>query len=268
MIFTVMTYNIERGFHSRNHLLEEHRLQAAQRIVQQVKPDLLALTEACYGGPNFHGIKMDYQQLFDFRYGQFGSYPVIGPRKSDEGGNCLLSQFPMQGEAIQLAYKGAVRGKIRLEDKILTVDLVHPSYSVDDKEKISTLRPLISGRQEPYLLTGDFNTVHPDDKYDWDQLVCDLQSYDPEKTAWIVENWRKAELVSWLLEQGLHDAFPPESRQSTVPTPYTYGKKMAGVRMDFTFHSPDLKVLEAYVLKNEDTEIASDHYPIVVKFEV
>ncbi|OGZ65756.1 MAG: hypothetical protein A2822_04415 [Candidatus Staskawiczbacteria bacterium RIFCSPHIGHO2_01_FULL_41_41] len=268
MIFTLMSYNIERGFHSRNHLLEEQRLQAAQRIVQQVRPDLLALTEACYGGPNSHGIKMDYQQLFYFRHGQFGSYPVIGPRKGDEGGNCLLSQFPMQGEAIQLSYKGAVRGKVQLEDKILTVDVVHPSYSVDDNKKISTLRPLISSRQEPYLLTGDLNTIHPDDKYDWDQLVCDLQSYDPEKAAWIVENWRKAEFVTWLLEQGLEDTFPVAARQSTVPTSYSYGEKIAGVRMDFCFKSNDLKVKEAYVLKNEDTEIASDHYPIVVTFKI
>src|SRR3989344_6086475 len=154
MIFTLMSYNIERGFHSRNHLLEEQRLQAAQRIVQQVRPDLLALTEACYGGPNSHGIKMDYQQLFYFRHGQFGIYLVIRHIKVDEGGYCLLSQFPMQGEAIQLSYKGAVRGKIRLEDKILTVDVVHPSYAADDKEKISTLRPLIRSRQDPYLLTG------------------------------------------------------------------------------------------------------------------
>ena len=264
MILTLMSYNIERGFHSRDHLLEEHRLKAAQRAVQQVKPDILALTEACYGGPNSQRIEMDYQTIFGFFYGKFGEYPNFGPREGDEGGNCLLSQFPLQAEAIHLAYKGAVRGKIQLEEKILTIDVVHPSYSVDDKEKISTLRPLITSRQEPYLLTGDFNTVHPDDKYDWNKIVQDLKSYNLEKAQWIVENWRKAELISWLLEQNLEDAFPVNARESTVPT----GKKNAGVRMDFFFKSLDLKVKEAYVLKNEDTEIASDHYPIVVKFDI
>lgn len=264
MIFTVMAYNVERGFHTSDHILEEHRLQAAQRIVQQVNPDILALTEACYGGPNSHGVRMDYQQLFNFPQGYFSGFNVFGPRKGDEGGNCLLSKFPMQAESVHLKYKGAVRGKIRLEDKILTVDVVHPSYSVEDIEKISTLNPVIKTKEEPYILTGDFNTVHPEDVYDWNKVVQDLKTFNPEKAEWIVENWRKAELVSWLLGQGLQDAFYLEARQSTVPT----GKKYNGVRMDFTFHSPDLRVVEAYVLKNEDTEIASDHYPIVGVFEI
>ncbi len=262
MMFTIMSYNIERGFHTPDHILEEHRLQAAQRAVQQVNPDILALTEAYYGGPNSHGIKMNYQQLFNFSCGQFAGYRS---KKGDEGGNCLLSQLPLQAKSVPLKYKGAVRGKIKLEDKIFTIDVVHPSYSVDDQEKISTLRPLIVNRQNPYLLTGDFNTIHPEDKYDWNMVLLGLQqSFSSEKASWIVENWRKAELVSWLLKQGLEDAFPLGCREPTCPN----RKKQSAVRMDFCFTSLDLKVLEAYVLKNEDTDIASDHYPIVVKFKI
>ena len=268
MVFTVMSYNIERGFHSRGHILEDARLQAAQRVVKQINPDILALTEACYGGINSQGFVMDYKEIFDFAYAKFGGYPKFGPRKGDEGGNCLLSQFPMQAEAIHLAYKGAVRGQIRLEDKLLTIDVVHPSYSVDDKEKISTLRPLITGHQKPYLLTGDFNTVHPEDKYDWSRLVQELMSFNPEKAKSIVENWCNAELVSWILKQGLEDAFSLEARESTVPTPYACENDTSGVRMDFFFKSPCLTVKEAYVVKNEDTEVASDHYPIVGIFEI
>jgi len=257
-----MSYNVERGFHSSDHVLEKHRLGAAQHAVKQVRPDILALTEACYGGPNSYNIKMDYRQLFQFPYGQFAGYKS---KRGDEGGNCLLSQFPMQAETFYLAYKVAVRGRIRLEDKTLTLDVVHPSYSVSDNEKISTLRPLLSSRGDPYLMTGDFNTVHPEDIYDWDEIIKGLrQSFSPEKASWIVENWRKAELVSWLLEQNVEDTFPPKSRQPTCPT----RKKESAVRMDFCFKSPDLKVLDAYVLKNDDTEIASDHYPIVVKFGI
>src|SRR3989338_5916199 len=125
MIFTIMSYNIERGFHTSDHILEEHRLQAAQRAVKYVKPDILALTEASYGGPNSQGIRTDYQQIFQFPYGQWGGYRVFGPRHGDEGGNCLLSSFPLQAEVINFSHKGAVRGKFSLENKIVTVDVVH-----------------------------------------------------------------------------------------------------------------------------------------------
>ncbi|MBS3140411.1 endonuclease/exonuclease/phosphatase family protein [Candidatus Woesearchaeota archaeon] len=265
-----MSWNIERGFHSRNHVLEEHRLHAAQRVVGNVKPDILALTEACYGGPNSQEITMNYRSLFDFPYGKFGGYPFFGPGRSNEGGNYLLSRFPMQAQSFPLAHKGAVRAQIPLEDQALTIDVIHPSPGRSDEEKIAVLQPLISSRQEPYILTGDFNTVHPDDRYryDWEKIKSDLISYDPEKAGLILNNWKKAKLVSWLLELGLKDAFPLEARTSTAPTNYAYGSPREGVRMDFMFISPGISVRDAYVVKNKDTEMASDHYPIVGILEV
>jgi len=269
-----MSYNIERGFHNSEHIFQEQRLQAAQRIVQQVKPDILALTEANYGGLNSHGTKMDYQQIFGFPYGQWGGYRVFGPRHGDEGGNCLLSSFPLQAEVINFSHKGAVRGKIQLEDKInfqtknITMDVVHPSYSISDKEKITELSSLVKNYPAPYILTGDFNTLHPDDVYDWNLLNQEFAEFDQHKVQKMFDIWKKAECVSWILQQGLLDAFPLSARQSTVPTFYAYKRKQKGVRIDFAFHSSELLVKEAYVLKNDDTEIASDHYPIVVKFEI
>ncbi len=268
MRFTLLSYNIERGFHSRDHVLEEKRLQAAQRVVAEVKPDIVALTEACYGRENTQGILMDYKALFGFEYGKFGGFNIFGPNKSDEGGNCLLSKFPMQGEAVTLKYKGAVRGRIELDERVLMVDVVHPSYSIADVEKISTLRPLVENRSEPYILTGDFNTVHPDDAYDWDAVRAGLMKFNAQKADWVVENWQNPKLVPWLFEQRLCDAFAVARREPTVPTPYGSDYWPSGVRMDFFFHSPGIRVLDAYVLKNKDTEIASDHYPIVGVFEI
>lgn len=265
-----MAYNIERGFHSRDHTLEQQRLEAAQRTVKLVNPNLLALTEACYGGPNSQNIIMNYAQLFGFPYAHFGSFPEFGPRRGDEGGNCLLSRLPMQAETVQLAHKSAVRARVALEDKVLTIDVIHPSPSVTDAEKIKTHAPLVQSRQAPYILTGDFNTVSPEDvtKYDFNQLTKDIESYNPAKAKLIINNWRNAEFVRWLLGLGLKDAFPVESRESTVPTSYAFGEAKTGVRMDFIFTSPDIRTNKTYVLKNEDTEIASDHYPIVGIFNI
>ncbi len=262
-----MAYNIERGFHTWDHELENNRLNAAQQVVKNVNPDILAITEACYGSPNSHNILMDYQDLFAFPYGKYGCYRVFGPRKGDEGGNCLLSKYPLKGKTIDFEYKGAVRGFISLEGKVLTVDVVHPSHSVDDAVKLETIKPLVDNRSTPYILTGDFNTTHPDDSYDWEKIAEELQTFDPKKADHLIDNWQKADLVSWILEQGLEDAFPLEARQSTLPTFYTHNKHSHGIRMDFFFKSRDLKVKEAYVLKNDLTENASDHYPIVGIFE-
>ena len=263
-----MSYNIERGLHSREHILEEGRLQAAQRAVQRIRPDILAITEACYGGPNSHGITMDYGKIFGFTYSKFAGYSNFGPRKGDEGGNFLLSRLPMQAEAIRLAYKSSVRGIIEINNKHLMIDVVHPSHSVADEEKILTLNPLLSTRQEPYLITGDFNTVNPEDNHNWRLIAEELAISNPERAEWLVKNWRQPKLVPWLIKMGLVDAFPVDNRESTVPTQYAHPGSKAGVRMDFFFVSRDIKVNRAYVLKDKDTQIASDHYPIVAVIEI
>ena len=35
------------------------------------------------------------------------------------------------------------------------------------------------------------------------------------------------------------------------------------MRVDYCFVSPDVRVLDSYVVKNELSEVASDHYPLV-----
>src|SRR3989338_766431 len=267
MKVTIMTYNVERGFHTRDHNIEKKRLMAAQQAVQKVNPDILAITEACYGAENSQGILMDYQKLFDFPYGKYGGYPTFGPRKGDEGGNCILSKYPLDAENVKLLFKGAIRARIGLEGIVLTIDVVHPSYSVDDYEKIKTLNPLISNRPSHYILTVDFNTVHPDDKYNWDLLTEELTSFNPKKANQVIANWTQAGFISWLQKIGLDDSFPKSRRESTVPTNYAYGETRTGVRMDFFFHSQDIEAIDSYVLKDSNTEIASDHYPIVGIFK-
>ena len=268
MRFTIITYNVERGFHSRRHKLNAGRLAAAQKAVRMVNPDILALTESCYGGKNSQKITMNYQEIFGFPYGKFGGYPCFGPRKGNEGGNCLLSKYPMEAEVIKLASKGAVRGRITLEDTVLTIDVVHPSCSMDDLKKIQTLEPLILKRARPYMMTGDLNTVHPDDHHDWGRLRDELMEFDKKMAYNIISCWQQAVLVRWLLGIGLSDAFPESRRESTVPTPYAFNEPRAGVRMDFFFVSPEIKVIDAYVLKDKNTAKASDHYPIVGVFDV
>lgn len=268
MKLTLMSYNIERGFHTLDHILDKDRLHAAQRAVKRVQPDVLALTEACYGGKNSQGIRMNYQAIFNFPHGQFGGYPTFGSWRGDEGGNCLLSRLPMQARAVQLAYKGAVHAQIPLDEKVLTIDVVHPSYSVSDEEKLKTLSPLLSTRTHPYVITGDFNTVHPDEEYDWETITNALMDFNPDKAHATIEIWKRAQLVKHFFGIGLIDAFPESARESTVPSWYVYQERREGVRMDFAFVSPDIDVIDAYVLKNEDTDVASDHYPIVTVLNV
>ena len=265
MQIKIITYNVWHGFH-RDHALQRERLEAAQRAVAREKPDLLALNEACYGGPNSQNILMDYRELFAFKYGFFGGYSSFGRKKSDEGGNVLLSNLQMKAEVVPLSDKSAVRTRINLEDRVLTIDVIHPSVEIFDSAKIEALKPLLEDIKEPYILTGDFNALSPEDSYDKDELAGELSAFISGTPSLSIDDLLKRQLINWILSNGLRDAFNGIKRASTVPTRKKYGKDVKGMRVDYFFISDDIKVSDAYILKNEDTEIASDHYPIVGNF--
>ena len=70
----VMNYNILHGFHSPDNPpfnppfeLNEERLRAAQEAVKREDPDILVLTEACFGGEGYDGIRMVFHTMLMLR---------------------------------------------------------------------------------------------------------------------------------------------------------------------------------------------------------
>jgi exodeoxyribonuclease-3 len=56
----------------------------------------------------------------------------------------------------------------------------------------------------------------------------------------------------------------------TVPTLHGGGKEFSRMRLDYAFASPDLagRVREMRVVRGDETEHASDHYPVVVDLDL
>ena len=259
-----MEYNIWQGFHSKDHKLQPERLAAAQRIIAKENPDILVLIEACYGCKNQTGSQMDYATLFKYPYGfQVGYITFSGALKI--GGNCVLSKHEFSANPVSLSNKTAIRATIPLAERVLHLDVVHPSARIPDQEKLEAIKPLLSVINPPYLITGDFNALSPEDTYDKDALERELKDYSVHID---VEEWMKGRLIQGILDLGLKDAFSLSKRQSTVPTKAEHNKNKTGSRIDYFFITPDVRVITAEVIKTPDTEIASDHYPIVGVFQI
>ena len=259
----IMTYNVLHGFHQVQapFALERQRLEAAQRVVADENPDILAITEAAYGGPNQYGVSMNYAQLFGYPYVYFA------PRPPYEWGNCLLSRFPIEGSTIVSGDRTALRAEIDLGKSKLNLDIFHPDCNSTDDEKIDATSSLLKELPDNYILTGDFNALSDEDEYDRIKLINGFRRFDPNPIK-SVDRLLAKKLIPHLKEKGLGDAFSPQTRRFTMPTsiygPYTDSR----MRIDYFFVTPKIKALETRVIQNELTEMASDHYPIVGVFEI
>ena len=256
-----MEYNIEHGFHSSGHVLDPTRVAAAQRVVAQEHPDILVLIEACYGQANDYCKPMNYSEIFDFPHSFHVSYSFRG--KLPIGGHSVLSNREFKGEEIFLSNKKGIRASIPLDGRVLTLDAVHPSPSISDDKKLESIQPLLRSKKVPYIITGDFNALSPDDSYDEGLLAEELKVFPVDVS---VSDWLKCKVVRGIFDSGLKDALHPSKRTSTVPT-YIEGRRKIGTRIDYMFITPEIKVIDSYVIKTADTNIASDHFPLVGIFE-
>lgn len=259
-----MTYNVWHGFHTFDQEFQPRRLDAARRVVDKEQPDLLALTEA------WHHDVVDYQKAFDFPYAQRAPFPQEDnkPIKS----NMLFARFPLEVEVITLSpRRAALRAHGSLDGRTLGIDVVHPQVQHTEEGKRQELQPLFPYPYNHYLITGDFNALSPEDQgYERGSMIQEVSQEGvhlphPEQ---FIDELLKREFIAWILKQGLRDAFEKkEKRVSTVPTQVKYGRKVDGMRVDYFFISPNIAVEDAYVVKTEDAEQASDHYPIVGIFQ-
>lgn len=259
----LMNYNVLHGFHQSvpPFSLEKERLGAAQKIVAKENPDILILTEACYGGPNPFEAKMDYKKLFNFPYGYFGKWGDF------EWGNFLLSKYPIKATILPYGERTAIKSSIDIDGKTIYLDIIHPIPNLKEDEKIKITKPLLKTIKRPYFLIGDFNTISDEDNYDRSLLIKGFEKFDktPIQT---VDRLLERKFIPWIRSQNLKDTSSSESRKPTIPTDMLSKDKSSSMRIDFIFSSPDVQVLETRVIKNKDTDFTSDHYPIVGRFKI
>jgi exonuclease III len=260
----IMNYNILHGFHSNEQpfVLQKDRLKAAQEVVKQENPDVLVLTEACFGAENKYGINMDYKKLFDFPH-------AIYSLTASEWGSSLLSKYPIVSSGnYSMDRRSFSRNILDVNGKEVCVDIAHPHPDLNEFEKRrffhSQLRDIPN---VPYILTGDFNALSPQDTYDKEKLIQGFAKFmkNEEDARKAIEGFMTYQAISEITKQGLVDTYRQihkEQQQYTIPTDYLSSDKNSGVRIDYIFCSPHFKVEDAKVIQTKDSNSASDHYPV------
>jgi endonuclease/exonuclease/phosphatase family metal-dependent hydrolase len=277
MKLKVMEYNIFEGLAKEvedgKYVVQKDRIRAAVSMVRKFDPDILVLCEASFT-PNHKnsirrfGVLQNYAKIFNYPHAYYGV-------RSRRDGTTVLSKYPLKGEDFSLSKMSFVRVRISVEGREIMLDAAHPHPRVEEDDKRGFFKSIIRDRKRPYILSGDFNSISPRDLYDKKKLLRGFNLMVPDdksEAESIVKGILDLKPGNYLVKTDLQDSYRVINKKRdfvyTNPTNLFRDYLDAAMRLDYIYCSKDLKVLDAGIIKNKLTDIASDHYPIYAVLEL
>ncbi|MFN0247541.1 MAG: endonuclease/exonuclease/phosphatase family protein [Kofleriaceae bacterium] len=267
----VMTYNVLYGFHERTEdgfVRRDERARAALAVIRAEAPDIVAFTEGAYVTADHRAVMPDLAAMCELPHLAWAGF-------AGDWGNVLVSRFPIvRHERLPLGTspsgvrQSALRATIDVGGCALHVDVVHPSPSIPEADRVAAFAPLLASIEAPYVMLGDFNALCDLDDYTHEALVAQMHAYRGDAAA-VATKMLDRRLLASTRAAGLVDTLPVEQRTHTIPTPLVrVGTQGARLRIDYILTTPDVRASDARVVRSPDADQASDHYPVVAVIDV
>lgn len=248
--FTVLTYNILNG-------LEQRQDKKNQLVewVKKVNPDMIAFQELN------HFTQASLEE-FASRYGH--SYAVLLKEEGSPVG--LTSKYPILD--VRKVKEGMHHGMIyaKVKDYHLVVTHLAPSIKAFKKrqEEVRLVLGELSKvpKKEKVLVLGDFNSFSARDSSLYNSIP------DPSGNGMMKFDY---EVTGAMEKAGFVDLLRLKHTTPVTSFPtkgYEVKNPNSQCRLDYVWASGTLskKCQRADVLKDETTDVLSDHYPILVEF--
>lgn len=262
----LMSWNLLEGCHVPRHQnsgapqLDYGRLAAIKAILAQYSPQVLLVNEALWCRP-VEGYHMDYATLLGYEHSCAGLYDGVW-------GNAILSNFPiLTCRTFDIYNRGGLVAVLDVNGTHLQVATYHPHPSRYPKHKAQDYLALV-GQADPTLplvLGGDFNAISPDDHPDRLALAKGFARFskNPEiDSARFIDAGQV--VFPALTEHGMRDALPSHARAPTMPTRLISPDQESAMRLDHIWVNDRVGVHDGKVLRQSETDLASDHYPVLV----
>ncbi len=243
---------------------EEDRFNKIIRFVTNENPDILGLSELNgWDKDNFAKLK-DFQKKTNYRHVVFC--------KVDRGYHLAL--FSNQDFQDQLTINkglgvGMIKAKLSLNNEPITVILTHLYYINEDLrlKELEIIQRHINS-DEKNILMGDMNSLSFLDKYDENQLLDEMRKMGRDKFG---KDKIRKDVIKKIMKLGFVDVVRQfsDSFEYSVPTLFNIDKEhFTKLRLDYIFVNQHLadKVKDARIIRNEETNQLSDHFPVVAEF--
>jgi len=264
----LITYNILHGG------VDERgsRLPIIETVAKELNPDFLALQEAaCFEENNYEQLRrMGEQTGCAYQAISFGS-----GRQSKNGKKehvVSLSKLTMkQINDFQLKFRNAALETV-IDSAIGEISICNAHLNPHTEEERLAEIDLILNAQSAYkykIVVGDMNSLSPHDKYDAEMI----NRFNEKQLAKFTEEGKlRFDAISKFKRAGYVDAayLAGINAVNTVPTKLNIDPDHElPLRLDYVLVSELLAphVKRVLVVKNQNTEKGSDHYPVLAEFD-
>ena len=264
MPLRVLSWNILEGWHApkapgQPPRWDKSRLEAAREVVDRYHPDVMVLNEALWCQPR-NGYFVDYARQLGFEHAFCDIYDGVW-------GNAIVSRHPLvNAHRFRIHNRGGLLAEAQKDGWTLRVATYHPHPSRYPHNKASDyIRVVPLEYPHPFVVCGDFNVISPADAPDRAALEKAFERFSRqphEDVARFIDGGE--EVFAALSALGLRDAFPPAHRHATIPTDLLSLDKSSAMRIDHAWVNGRTRVLSARVLVEPATQVASDHYPLLL----
>lgn len=252
----LMTYNILNG--------GEARLDLVIDIVKKESPDYLTINEANTFLAEDKKLLREFAAKTGFKY-----YEISASGEYDYH-VAALSRYPLrQIQKPKPLMRACVMSVIEAEWGKISIASLHLTPYTEDL-RLPEIDLILSFQSEfkNKILMGDMNSLSQDDDYD-PEMVTSFNDIQTKKFT--TDGKLKFDVIGKILSDGYIDSAVAlrKNTESTAPTTINEDSAHSNMRLDYVFISKSLApyLLKYRVIKNDLTEKASDHYPVIVELQ-
>lgn len=251
----LMTYNILNG--------AKDRLSVVLDVIKHEKPDYLTINEAnTFIADNDRNLKF-FAKEADFPY-----YDIALSGEYDYH-VAVFSKYQFKTINKLRGFRNAcLETLINCDFGDVSICGTHLTpYTEDERLKELNLIILHQKKYKNKIILGDLNSLSPDDNYNPKMIILN----DIQKRKFTKNDKLQFKVISRLKNEGYVDTSLQlgANHKNTVPTPFNTDNAHGFMRLDYIFISTSLikNLREVNVIKNELTNMASDHYPVTATLE-
>ena len=252
MTLLILSYNILEGGKDRFPLIGS--------VIQQQQPDVVAFQEA----RSRSNVEALAQQL--------GMSLTFGEANNINKDHVVwLSRLPvarMNNHRLPVLAKTLLEIEILWNGTPLVLFATHLKAGQDlesEQRRVAEIQAILAilrpHRDQPHILVGDLNTLHPSDQPDMLEYIATLK----ERGETMIKPQFPRQVIPLLLQAGYVDCY-----RALHPTirGYTSHTTHPALRVDYIFASAVLarRLYECNVVTGAEIEMASDHFPIWAEF--